>query len=319
VGAPPTWDGQGPVGARRLDGVRLLLTGASGFLGRHLAAAAASRGATVLTPPRAAADLRDRAAVARLFVAERPDVVVHAAVQGGGIGWMRSHPVESGRDNSLMALAVLDAAHAAGVRAVVGVGSACAYPRDCPVPFREETLWDGAPEPLNAAYGMAKRLMIELGSAYSAQFGLPVASPLLANLYGPGDHLSPARAHVIAALIQRCLAGPAALVVWGTGTPTREHLFVTDAADGVLASIGHDGPINIGSGEELSIRAIAAAVAAATEYRGPISFDVSQPDGQPRKCLDTTRAAAVLGWRATVPLAAGLAQTVAWYRAAQAG
>jgi GDP-L-fucose synthase len=319
MGGPPPWDGRGAVGARRLDGVRLLLTGGSGFLGGHLQAAAEARGATVLAPGRAAADLRDPAAVRALFVALRPDVVVHAAVQGGGIGWMRDHPVESGRDNALMALAVLDAAQVAGVRAVVGVGSACAYPRDCPVPFREEALWDGAPEPLNAAYGMAKRLMIELGAAYSAQHGLPVASPLLANLYGPGDHLSPARAHVIAALIQRCLAAPPALEVWGSGTPTREHLYITDAAEGVLASIGFDGAINIGSGDERSIRQLARAVAAAVGYPGPITFDPSRPDGQPRKCLDPSRAAALLGWRAVVPLEEGLARTVAWYRAAGAG
>ena len=226
--------------------------------------------------------------------------MIHCAVDGGGIGWMREHPVQSGHDNALINLHTLAASHRSGVEVVVCAGSACAYPRITAVPFREDQLWEGRPEPTNAAYAESKRLAIELGRAYFDQHGFRVVFPLLANLYGPLDHLDPERAHVVAALIQRCLAGPERLVVWGTGRATREHLYVEDAADGMLAMLGWPSPepLNIGTGVEVSVAELARAVAAACGFDGPIAFDTTKPDGQPRKCLDVTRASAELGWRA---------------------
>jgi GDP-L-fucose synthase len=304
----------------------VLVTGGRGFLGRPLAAALRGRGAVVHAVGSAEADLCDRVATLALFQERRPELVVHAAVQGGGIGWMREHPVESGRDNALINVHALEAAQACGARAFVGVSSACAYPRQpATIPFVEEELWDGRPEPFNDSYAQTKRLMMALGDAYWQQHGLPCAFPMLANLYGPGDHLGPERAHVVAALIQRCLEGPEELLVWGTGRATREHLYVEDAVEGVLrcAELAlqgeHLGPLNLGTGQEVSVAELAAAVARACGYPGAIRFDASKPDGQPRKCLDVRRMKERLSWQAPTSLDEGLARTVAWYRQALAG
>lgn len=299
---------------------RVLLTGGRGFLGKHLAAALAARGAQVVAVGRAEADLCDRLATRALMAQVQPQVVVHAAVQGGGIGWMRHHPVESGRDNVLMNVHVLDEAWRAGAELFIGVSSACAYPRLCPVPFAEDTLWDGYPEPTNGPYAQSKRIMMDLGRAYWTQHGFASVFPILANLYGPHDHLRQERAHVVAGLILRTLGGPDTLSVWGSGAATREFLFAPDAADGILACArwAEGQPVNIGSGEEVPIRRLAQAVAQACGFSGPVVFDPSKPDGQPRKCLSPELAAEMLGWRAPTSLEDGLAQTVAWYRRALA-
>lgn len=297
------------------SGQRVLVTGGRGFLGQHLVAALRARGADPVPVGRAEADLCDRAAAVALAEDVRPDAVVHAAVEGGGIGWMKAHPVESGQDNARMNLNILEAAARVGVKAFVGVSSACVYPRLCPVPFVEDDIWAGYPEPTNGPYALSKRLMMDMGRAYGQQHGLHCVFPILANLYGPGDHTTPERAHVVADLMIRCAQGPGELVVWGTGSPTREFLFIKDAADGVLASAsGPAGPINIGSGQEIAIRDLAAAVLAAWDLDVPVRLDRDKPDGQPRKCLSVARAAATLGWRAPTPLATGLRETAAWYR-----
>lgn len=302
-----------PLGAERV-----LVTGGRGFLGRHVARLAAARGAEVIAVGRKEADLRDPRAADRLLADLRPRYVLHCAVDGGGIGWMRAHPVESGLDNARINLNLMDASFRHGVEVFVGASSACAYPRICPVPFVEADLWAGRPEPTNAAYAESKRMMMELGRAWFDQHGWRAVFPVLANLYGPGDHLDPERAHVVAALIQRCLASDAPLSVWGSGRATREHLFVEDAADALLAMLAWPGPdpLNIGTGVEVSVAELAQAVLKATGHPGPLRFDPSQPDGQPRKCLDVTRARRELGWSAATDLAEGLRRTVAWYRQA---
>jgi GDP-L-fucose synthase len=299
-------------------GTRVLITGGRGFLGRHLVSKLNERGADPVAAGRAEADLTDRDQTRRLFEDVRPTVVFHCAVQGGGIGWMREHPVESGRDNALINLHALDAAHKCGAELFVGASSTCCYPRTPPVPFKEEDLWNGYPEPTNGPYAQSKRLMMEMGAAYTQQFDFSSAFGVLGNLYGPGDEQDQERAHVVAALMLRCLAEPEELVVWGTGHATREHLYVEDAADGLLALAhwGRPDPINIGTGEEVSVADLASAVAKATGYVGPIRFDETKPDGQPRKVMDCTRAKQTLGWTSRVSLEDGLARTVAWYREA---
>ncbi|MEC7947303.1 MAG: NAD-dependent epimerase/dehydratase family protein [Myxococcota bacterium] len=301
-----------------LHGVRVLVTGGRGFLGHHVCAAVRARGGEAVAVGSAEADLTDRDEALQLVRDISPAVVMHCAAQGGGIGWMKSNPVESGRDNALINTHILDASWRGGARAFVGASSACAYPRICPVPFREETMWDGPPEPTNGPYAESKRLMMSLGRAYQHQHGFPARFAVLANLYGPGDHISPERAHVVAALLQRVVADPDELVVWGSGTPTREFLYVEDAADGMLAMLDWERPepLNIGTGVEVSIADLARAVARVAGYAGPIILDRTKPDGQPRKCLDVTRASRELGWTAKTDLETGLAKTVAWYRRA---
>ena len=307
------------------SGATVLVTGGRGFLGRHICAALEGAGAHPIAVGRAEADLTDRAATEALLARFRPDVVVHCAVQGGGIGWMRKHPVASGRDNVLMNVHLLDAAaRSPGCTAFIGASSACAYPRICPVPFAEADMWNGYPEPTNGPYALSKRIMMDLGRAWHQErpAGFLAVFPILANLYGPGDHLEPERAHVVAGLLQRCLALPAhePLSVWGTGTATREFLYAPDAAEGVLSMLAwrSPDPVNIGTGIEVPIADLARAVVQACDHPAGISFDPSKPDGQPRKCLDVTRAATELGWVAPTTLETGLQHTVRWYRAALA-
>lgn len=297
-------------------GTRTLVTGARGFLGQHVMQKLTRLGADPVGVGSADADLTRGDEAQRLFADVRPTVVVHCAVQGGGIGWMRAHPVESGRDNSLINIHALDAAYRCGASLFIGASSTCAYPRSPPVPFREDALWDGYPEPTNGPYAQSKRLMMDLGRAYFEQHGFRSVFGLLGNLYGPGDTLDAGRAHVVAALIMRCLSAPDVLEVWGSGRATREHLFVEDAADGLLALARHDSPdpLNIGTGQEVSVAELAQAIAEATGFEGAVRFDPSKPDGQPRKVMDCSRAEAVLGWTAPTSLEDGLSKTVAWYR-----
>lgn len=297
---------------------RVFLTGGSGFLGSFLAERLRAAGAELIAPRSAELDLRDGPATLAALQAARPQLVLHAAVDGGGIGYMQGHPASVFHNNVLMNTHTLHAAWACGAERFVGVSSVCAYPRDTPVPMREEALWSGYPEPTNGPYGLSKRMMMEMGRAYHAQYGLRVVFPMPTNLYGPRDNFDPARSHVVPALIRRCLEareqGLRELVAWGTGRATRELLYVEDCADAVLLLAERwesPEPINVGNGQEYSVRALVERIAAACGYAGAVRWDTSRPDGQPRKCLDVSRLRE-LGWTARVPLDEGLYRTVQW-------
>lgn len=295
---------------------RILVTGGSGFLGAVIVRLLREQSEHVMGLSSSDGDLSDPAQTAKIFDYFQPSVVIHCAVQGGGIGWMKSHPVESGRDNFRINLNVLDASSRVGVKRFVGVSSACVYPKFCPVPFKEGDIWSGFPEPTNATYALSKRAMMEMGHAYHKQYGLHCSFPILANLYGPGDHTNPTRAHVVADLMIRCTKKPKELVVWGTGTPTREFLYIDDAARGVLSCL--DAPsssvINIGTGVETPIAELARLVLKAHTLDVPLRLDPKKPDGQPRKVLSVALAQSLLGWSAQIPLGEGLRKTALWYQ-----
>jgi GDP-L-fucose synthase len=299
---------------------RVLLTGGGGFLGGHLKKRLEEAGARITAPSSGDCDLRDGKACQSLFEDARPEVVFHCAVDGGGIGYMRANPGSVLTHNTLMNTHVLQGALATGVERFVGVSSACVYPRDASVPMREEDIWTGYPEPSNAAYGLSKRLLMELGGAFHQQHGFSCVFPVPANLYGPGDDFEPMRSHVVAALIRRFVeataAGQESVEIWGSGEATREFLYVEDCADALLAlATGWKSPepVNVGTGVETSIRELATRIAEAAGYGGRLEFNAEKPDGQPRKSLDLSRLQAGLDWRAQVDLAEGLKRTVAWY------
>jgi GDP-L-fucose synthase len=304
-----------------LANARLLLTGGSGFLGRYVADALQKRGvprARIRIPRSVDSDLRKwddcRAAVADV------DVVIHLAARVGGIGFNKRNPALIFYDNLAMGVQLMEAARLAGVHKYVQIGTVCAYPRITPVPFREESLWDGYPEETNAPYGIAKKALLVQAQAYRDQYGFNATFLLPTNLYGPGDNFDPEDSHVIPALIRRCVEaveqGRREIRLWGTGAPSREFLYVEDCAEGiVLAAEHYEGrdPVNLGSGRETSIRDLAELIAAECGFRGSITWDASQPDGQPRRCLDTSRAAA-FGFHAGTDFRAGLRKTVAWFK-----
>ncbi len=306
---------------------RVLLTGGAGFLGSALRPELERAGCTRIDVPRSAQyDLRDRRSVDELHRLAQPTLTIHLAGRVGGIGANREHPGEFLHDNMLMGLHTVDAAREFGVRKIVCVGTICSYPKFTPIPFKEENLWNGYPEETNAPYGLAKKMLLVQLQAYREQYGLNGVFLLPVNLYGPGDNFDPRSSHVIPALIRKCVEARDAherqIVVWGTGRPTREFLYVADAARGVrLAAERYDGPepVNLGAGFEISIRELTELIANLAHFRGDIVWDASKPDGQPRRLLDTSRAEALFGFRASTPFEAGLRQTVDWYESTLAG
>jgi len=306
-----------------LTHARILVTGGAGFLGSHLLEELVERGIpreNVFAPRSAQYDLVRPEAAARLLRDTRPDVVIHLAAVVGGIGANRARPGEFFYKNLMMGVELMEQARLHGVEKFVTVGTVCSYPKHTPVPFREDDLWNGYPEGTNAPYGIAKKALLVQGQAYRQEYGLANVHLLVVNLYGPRDDFDPATSHVIPALIRKCVEareeGRDRIVVWGDGTPTREFLYVKDAARGiVLATERYDDaqPVNIGSGMEISIGELVEKIAKLTGFEGEIEWDASQPNGQPRRCLDTSRANQFFGFRASTGFEEGLLTTIQWY------
>jgi GDP-L-fucose synthase len=300
---------------------RVLVTGGGGFLGRPVCAALRDYNpATIVAPRKAEYDLTEQSAVRKMLDDHAPEVIVHLAAVVGGIGANRANPGRFFYDNIVMGLLLMEEARRRGVRKFITVGTICSYPKHTPVPFREDDLWAGYPEETNAPYGIAKKALLVQGQAYRQQYGFNAITLLPVNLYGPGDNFDPDSSHVIPALIRKALeardAGRPFLEVWGTGKASREFLFVRDAAAGVAraADLYDDPePVNLGTGSEITIRTLAELISELCGFRGELRWDPSKPDGQPRRCLDTTRARERFGWTATTDLRDGLRETVAWY------
>lgn len=308
------------------SGRRVLITGGAGFLGSVVAERLQAAGALCVVPRRRHYDLTDPAAVERLFADSQPQVAFHLAAAVGGIGANLANPGRFFYENMAMGLNVVEQARRYGrLEKIVIAGTTCAYPAQIPLPFREDDLWAGYPEPTNAPYGVAKRALLVMAQGYRAQYGLRAIYLIPANLYGPGDNFDPQTSHVIPALIRKTVeaieAGSTEIVGWGDGTPTREFLHVRDAARGlILAAQDYDAPepVNLGTGQEISIAALAALIARLAGFEGRIVWDPSRPGGQRRRRLDTSRAKAAFGFQAEIALEDGLRETIAWYRAHRA-
>ena len=304
------------------DARRVCVTGGTGFLGFHVLDGLRQRGAShVLAPSSAEFDLRQPDAARQLLEQAKADVVIHLAANVGGIGANRAHPAEFFYDNLVMGLHLLHESWKAGVEKFVAIGTVCSYPKFTPVPFHEDDLWNGYPEETNAPYGLAKKMLLVQAQAYRRQYGFNAIYLLPVNLYGPRDNFDLETSHVIPALVRKCFEakarGEASIVVWGDGSPTREFLYVEDAAEAILTGAeryNSPEPVNLGSGEEISIRDLAEKIARMVGFEGKFTWDTSRPNGQPRRSLDTTRARQEFGFVARTRLDEGLRRTIDWYR-----
>lgn len=300
---------------------RVLVTGGSGFLGSVVVRKLQERGCSRITAPRSREfDLRDARAVSRLFDQSLPNVVIHLAAVVGGIGANRKNPGRFFYDNAVMGIQLIEQARRSGVEKFVCLGTICAYPKFCPVPFREEDLWNGYPEETNAPYGLAKKMLLVQLQAYRHQYGFNGIYLLPVNLYGPDDNFDLETSHVIPTLIRKCIEarrrGEDRITAWGSGNVSREFLYVDDAAEGILLATNRynrGDPVNLGTGEEITIRALAELIKELSGFIGTIDWDTTQPDGQPRRCLDTSRAAEEFGFEPRIRLRQGLSETIRWY------
>lgn len=304
----------------------VMVTGGAGFLGTAVVQRLRSAGAKLFIPRSADYDLRTPTGIARALDAASPQMVIHLAAVVGGIGANRANPGRFFYDNAVMGVQLMEQSRLAGVDKFVTVGTVCSYPKFTPVPFREDHLWDGYPEETNAPYGLAKKMLLVQGQAYREQYGFNAIHLIPVNLYGPGDNFDAESSHVIPALIRKCVdareAGESSIEVWGSGTVSREFLYVDDAAEGiVLAAERYNGaePVNLGVGSEITIRDLVGLIARLTGYEGELRWNSSRPDGQPRRSLDTSRAMQKFGFEATTPFEEGLRTAIAWYESVRTG
>jgi GDP-L-fucose synthase len=305
-----------------LSQARVVATGGGGFLGSFVVEKLKARGAPhVAVPSYPGVDLRDLAQATRYLESERPDLVIHMAATVGGIHFNQAHPGQAFYDNAAMGIHILEACRRLKVPKVVLIGTVCSYPKEAPIPFREEDLWNGYPEETNGPYGVSKKMVQAMGLAYRQEYGMDVVGLIPTNMYGPGDNFRPESSHVIPAMLTRFTdaveTGKPEVVLWGDGTPTREFLYVEDAAEGILmACERYDGEelVNLGTSAEISIRDLASAVAAETGFRGRLVFDATKPNGQPRRKIDVSRARRLFGFSAPTPFAEGLRRTHEWFR-----
>ncbi len=301
---------------------RVCVTGGAGFLGSFVLDGLRQRGATeIFVPHIEEYDLVNLPDILRMLDDSRPDILIHLAALAGGIGANRARPADFFYINLMMGVQLMHTAWMRGVKKFVAIGTVCAYPKLTPIPFKEEHLWEGYPEETNAPYGLAKKMLLVQSQAYREQYGYNSVYLLPVNLYGPHDNFNLETSHVIPALIRKCIDaqehGDKEVVLWGDGSPTREFLYAGDAAEGILtATEFYDSsePVNIGSGQEISIKDLAELIARLTGFEGRITWDTTKPNGQPRRALDTRRAYEYFGWRAKTSFEEGLRRTIDWYR-----
>jgi len=305
---------------------RVCVTGGAGFLGSFITARLRERGAKeIFIPLIENYNLVESGDVQRMLADSRPDIILHLAAHVGGIGANRLHPAEFFYDNLMMGVQLMHQAWKRGVEKFVALGTVCAYPKYTPVPFKEDDLWNGYPEETNAPYGLAKKMLLVQAQAYRQQYGFNAIFLVPVNLYGPRDNFDLESSHVIPALIRKCVeaqeTGQETIEVWGDGSPTREFLYVEDAAEGILLAAeryNKPAPVNLGSGYEISIKDLAELIQRLSGYQGRLVWDISKPNGQPRRALDTSRALAEFGFKAQTDFEEGLRRTIDWYRANRA-
>lgn len=304
---------------------RIAVTGGAGFLGGFVIEALKQRGCTdeqIFIPRRKDYDLTREADVARLYADAKPEVVIHLAAEVGGIGANRDHPGRFFFANAAMGLHLIEHGRRNNIQKFLQTGTVCAYPKFAPVPFKEEDLWNGFPEETNAPYGVAKKSLFVMLDGYRREYGMPSSVVVPVNLYGPHDNFDLHTSHVIPALIRKCIEardrGDASVPVWGTGSASREFLYVEDAAEGIVTAtekMDDPTPINLGTGQEITIKDLVELIARLCRFEGTIEWDATKPDGQPRRCLDTSKAKRLMDWQAQVGFEEGLARTIEWFEA----